>query len=112
MQRFLHEPERADVPAAFAHEARRLAGKVHDGGDLAVARARIDHEVQLVLENASGGGDLLGSRAEELAMILDGVNAPPARFGFCIDTAHLWGAGYDVSTAGGASGVLDRKSVV
>jgi len=91
----------------------------HRGGGMEVGIRRIAEnvnavlleappEVQLVLENASGGGDLLGSRIEELAMILDGVDAPPGRLGFCIDTAHLWGAGYDVSTASGASAVLDR----
>jgi deoxyribonuclease-4 len=65
-------------------------------------------EVRLVLETASGGGDLLGSRIEQLAAILDGVDAPPDRLGFCLDTAHLWGAGYDVSTAEGAEAVVDR----
>jgi deoxyribonuclease IV len=64
--------------------------------------------VRLVLENASGGGDQLGSSIEELAAILDGVRARPDRLAFCLDTAHLWGAGYDVSTADGASTVVDR----
>ena len=64
--------------------------------------------VRLVLENSSGGGDLLGSSIEELAAILDGVRAGPDRFGFCLDTAHLWGAGYDISTADGARAVIDR----
>jgi deoxyribonuclease-4 len=64
--------------------------------------------VRLVLENSSGGGDMVGSRLEALAAILAGVDAPAERFGFCLDTAHLWGAGYDVSTAGGAGAVVDR----
>jgi deoxyribonuclease-4 len=68
--------------------------------------------VRLVLENSSGGGDLLGSRIEELASILDGVAplAGPAmgRLGFCLDTAHLWGAGYDIATPEGATAVIDR----
>jgi deoxyribonuclease IV len=66
--------------------------------------------VRLVLENSSGGGDLLGSRLEELAEILEGVGTGPGedRLAFCLDTAHLWGAGYDVSSVEGAVSVVDR----
>jgi deoxyribonuclease IV len=64
--------------------------------------------VRLVLENSSGGGDLLGSRIEELASILEGVDADADQFGFCLDTAHLWGAGYDISTPDGTLAVVDR----
>jgi deoxyribonuclease-4 len=64
--------------------------------------------VRLVLENSSGGGDLLGSRIEELAAILEGVGPDGERLAFCLDTAHLWGAGYDVSTVEGAAAVVDR----
>ena len=66
--------------------------------------------VRLVLENSSGGGDLLGSRIEELAAILEGVGAggDAERLAFCLDTAHLWGAGYDISEVEGAARVIDR----
>ena len=63
--------------------------------------------VRLVLENSSGGGDLLGSRIEELAAILEGVGETD-RLAFCLDTAHLWGAGHDISSAAGAGVVVDR----
>ncbi|MBA2633003.1 MAG: deoxyribonuclease IV [Chloroflexi bacterium] len=63
--------------------------------------------VRLVLENSSGGGDMLGSRIEELALIVEGAAAGD-RLAFCLDTAHLWGAGYDVSSAEGAAAVIDR----
>ncbi|HEX3218690.1 MAG TPA: deoxyribonuclease IV [Candidatus Limnocylindria bacterium] len=65
--------------------------------------------VTLVLENSSGGGDNIGSRIEDLAAILDAL--PPqaaSRLAFCLDTAHLWGAGYDIGSVEGASGVLDE----
>jgi deoxyribonuclease-4 len=67
--------------------------------------------VHLVLENSAGGGDNLGSRIEELAAILDAASAQgadPGRLAFCLDTAHLWGAGYDIGTPEGATEVLDR----
>jgi deoxyribonuclease-4 len=64
--------------------------------------------VRLVLENAAGGGDTLGGRLEELATILDAVGGSADQLAFCLDTAHLWGAGYDISTPGGAAAVLDR----
>ena len=66
--------------------------------------------VRLVLENSVGGGDLLGSRIEELAAILDAVGpvAGADRLAFCLDTAHLWGAGYDLTTGEGAAAVVGR----
>ncbi len=66
--------------------------------------------VRLVLENSAGGGDLLGSRVEELAAILEGVGsvAGADRLAFCLDTAHLWGAGYDIASVAGAGAVVDR----
>ncbi len=54
----------------------------------------------LVLENSAGGGDGLGGTVEELAAILDAIGAAGAatdRLGFCLDTAHAWGAGYEIS---------------
>jgi deoxyribonuclease-4 len=64
--------------------------------------------VRLVLENASGGGDSIGSRLEELASILERVGAAPDRLAFCLDTAHLWGAGYDIGSEETATRVIDR----
>ena len=54
----------------------------------------------LVLENSAGSGDGMGSTIEDLAAILDALDkagAPMARIGICLDTAHLWGAGHEVS---------------
>jgi deoxyribonuclease-4 len=63
-----------------------------------------------VLENGSGGGFGLGSSMEELGAIdraITGAGVDPARYGFCLDTAHLWGAGYPLQTAIGVDGTLD-----
>jgi deoxyribonuclease-4 len=53
-----------------------------------------------VLENSSGGGFAIGFTIDELAMILDGADARGLgdRLAICLDAAHLWGAGYDISS--------------
>lgn len=55
-------------------------------------------EAMLLLENSAGSGNSIGSRLEEIAEILDGLNDIGERLGICLDTAHLWGAGYDLSS--------------
>ena len=55
----------------------------------------------LVLENSAGSGDGLGTTVDELARILDAIDArgiAPGRVGLCLDTAHLWGAGVAIGT--------------
>jgi deoxyribonuclease IV len=80
--------------------------------NVAAALAEAPHTVKLVLENSSGGGDNLGSTIEELARILDttaaisGDHAQP--LAFCLDTAHLWGAGYDVANPEAVETLIDR----
>lgn len=54
-------------------------------------------DVAVVLENTAGGGGSVGRSFEELAMIIDRV-ADHSRIGVCLDTCHLYAAGYDVST--------------
>ena len=66
---------------------------------------------RLVLENSAGTGDGIGSTLEDLADIADAAAAaglPEERLGFCLDTAHLWGAGYDISNATGVDNVVGR----
>jgi deoxyribonuclease IV len=90
----------------------REAGLRRISANVAAAAGAAPAGVRLVLENSSGGGDMLGSTLEDLARILDGVTAIDAiaaeRVAFCLDTAHLWGAGYDVSRPDGAAAVIDR----
>ena len=61
-----------------------------------------------VLENSSGGGFGIGSTIEELAMVLDAADARGIgeRLAICLDAAHLWGAGYDVSDPSAIDDIL------
>ena len=59
-------------------------------------------DLRLLLENTAGGGATLGRSFEELRDLRQAVEAHcDAPLGFCIDTAHCFEAGYDVSTSGG-----------
>jgi deoxyribonuclease-4 len=49
-----------------------------------------------LLETTAGQGSNLGHRFEHLAIILDGVQEPD-RLGVCLDTCHLFAAGYSLS---------------
>jgi deoxyribonuclease-4 len=52
---------------------------------------------QLLLETTAGQGTSLGHRFEQLADILDQVQRPE-KVGVCLDTSHIFAAGYDIRT--------------
>lgn len=54
--------------------------------------------VRLWLETTAGQGSNLGWRFEELATLLAGV-CEHQRLGVCLDTCHVWAAGYGMQTA-------------
>src|SRR5579864_8524746 len=65
-------------------------------------------EVMLLLENDVGAGNSLGHSFEQLGTALALLPLYSERLGICIDTAHLWGAGHDISTASSAQQVLEN----
>jgi deoxyribonuclease IV len=50
---------------------------------------------QMLLETTAGQGTSLGHRFEQLAAMLNGVQAPE-RVGICVDTCHIFAAGYRI----------------
>lgn len=75
--------------------------RVGEGVASALAAAPQGRDAALVvLENSAGGGDGFGTDVPELADLLEAVAAHGAdaeRIGFCLDLAHLWGAGHRIS---------------
>lgn len=57
----------------------------------------VEGPTMVLLETTAGAGNVLGSRFEELARIMEAI-APPARdrVGVCLDTCHVFSAGYDL----------------
>jgi deoxyribonuclease-4 len=65
--------------------------------------------IQLSLETAAGAGSQVGYTLEELAFIWKGVKHNGAhRVGICIDTAHIFVAGEDISTPDGIRSYFRR----
>ncbi len=57
----------------------------------------VTKSVTLVLENTAGQGSNLGWKFEHLAHIIERVE-DKSRVGVCIDTCHMFSAGYDIRT--------------
>lgn len=62
---------------------------------------------RIALEITAGQGSCLGAKIEHLATIFNGVRQPE-RLGVCLDTAHLFAAGFDIRTPEGWNSVLSR----
>jgi len=54
-------------------------------------------KVRVALETTAGQGTYLGGRFEHLARIIGGVQ-DPERLAVCLDTCHVFAAGYDIRT--------------
>src|SRR6266404_9981322 len=54
-------------------------------------------KTRIALETTAGQGSCLGSKFEHLAYIISRVREPE-RLCVCLDTAHVFAAGYDIST--------------
>lgn len=90
----------ADGVTRVADTVDRVLAEVEDGPDAAM----------LVLENSAGSGWGVGTSVDELASIADAIDArgvSPARVGFCLDTAHAWGAGIDLGNPDAIDAFLD-----
>ncbi|MBC2714432.1 MAG: deoxyribonuclease IV [Desulfobacteraceae bacterium] len=58
------------------------------------------NSTRLLLETTAGQGTSIGHTFEQLAAIMDNVS-DKTRIGVCLDTCHIFAAGYDISTKTG-----------
>lgn len=57
-------------------------------------------KTRIALETTAGQGSCLGHRFEQIAYIIDNVREPE-RLCVCLDTAHIFAAGYDIGSETG-----------
>ena len=76
----------------------------------ALIRALAEDEgskVRILLENTAGAGGTMGVDFDELGAMIAAAGGHP-RLGLCLDTAHLFEAGFDLRTAAGLDEALQR----
>lgn len=124
------ETEKASkAVAAFAEELRRCMSLgipyvvIHPGShgglgieaglarvvrnlELALEQANaLDTPIMVLLETTAGQGTSLGSRFEELGWLLSKIRYPE-HLGVCLDTCHIFAAGYELATTAGYAQTL------
>jgi deoxyribonuclease-4 len=69
------------------------------------------YRVKSVLETTAGQGTAIGYRFEQLREIIDMVTEPD-RMAVCMDTCHVFAAGYDISTERGYEKTLKEFDTI
>ncbi|MDZ7745233.1 MAG: deoxyribonuclease IV [Halobacteriales archaeon] len=100
-----------------AHTGAGVEGGLANAGSV-LDDLDVPEDVTVLIESDAGSGTKLGGQFEHLATVADETSEP---IEFCLDTAHVFAAGYDLSTAEGVEATfaefddvvgLDRLSYV
>ena len=109
----LERAERLAIPFLVTHPGSH-AGAGEAEGIRRVAEALNElhaalpgYRVRILLEATAGQGSSLGHRFEQLAAILAEVEQAD-RVGICLDTCHVFAAGYDIRTPDGYRKTLEE----
>ena len=95
------------IPWVVSHPGNymdeRAAGLDRNARGYAECLAAVPGDVGVLIEGTAGAGTALGATFEELRALRDAMpETARTRVGFCLDTAHLHAAGYDV-----AAGIME-----
>ncbi len=70
--------------------------------------SKSDSDTVLLLENSSGTKNSMGSTFSDIAAVLQSLPTERHRLGVCLDTCHLYAAGYDLRTPQALQATLDQ----
>jgi len=108
MQEEVDVADRLGVPYVNVHLGAHTGAGVEGG--LANAGSVLDDldvpdGVTVLVESDAGSGTKLGGQFEHLATVADETSLD---IEFCLDTAHVFAAGYDISTEGGVAETFEE----
>lgn len=109
----LDRAERLGIHAVVLHPGAHLGAGANAGVDqiarsLDTVHAAIpDHRVVTLLETSAGQGSCVGCTFEELGQMRARVD-DRRRVGVCVDTCHVFAAGYDLRTRDGYERIIDE----
>ncbi len=112
---FIDELQRCNqlgIPLLNFHPGAHVGAGEKEGIALIIESLNYAHEqtknigVKSIVETTAGQGSTLGYRFEQLREIIDGVESQE-RMGVCIDTCHIFAAGYDISTEHGYNETME-----
>jgi deoxyribonuclease-4 len=76
----------------------RASGLARNADAITEALVEVPGKVRVLLEATAGSGTALGASFEELAEIIERIpKVQRRRVGVCLDTAHIFAAGYDIA---------------
>ncbi len=103
--------EQLDLPYLVLHPGAHTG----DGMDAGLQRAQAalrdvlaalpGYRVRILLETTAGSGSALGSTFEELAALLE-ADTDNTGLGLCLDTCHVFAAGYDLRSKQGYEAMM------
>ncbi len=112
----IDELERASklgVTSVVLHPGAHMGAGPRDGIDRVARSMNRVHEalpgseVVTLFETSAGQGSCLGCTFEELGEMIRLIDEPD-RVGICIDTCHIFAAGYDIRTRDGWDGAVEE----
>jgi deoxyribonuclease-4 len=108
----LDRAEQLGLHAVVLHPGAHMGAGVREGLDqiarsLDAIHAATDFRAVTLLETAAGQGSCVGCSFEELGRIIAAVD-DKSRVGICIDTCHVFAAGYDIRTRDGWERMVDE----
>ena len=101
---FIAELRRSDalgIDSIVSHPGNymddRASGLARNIEAIVSALEEVPGRVMVLMETTAGSGTGLGATFEEIAALIDGVPQPlRGRMGTCVDTCHVFAAGYDL----------------